>query len=76
MAYQGYPAKSSSPPSPLSATVTRERASCDRYQTGSAEESPNGSPKCSARSGSTPAASGFTTNSSCSVLKSSATRRA
>jgi hypothetical protein len=39
-----YPMNSSSPPSPERTTFTCSRATCDRYQVGTAEGSANGSP--------------------------------
>ena len=41
--YRSYPAKSSSPASPVSATVTSLRVSRDTYHVGNAELSANGS---------------------------------
>ena len=65
--YRSYPPKSSSPASPVSATVTERRVSRATYHVGRAELSANGSSNCQASAGSVSHAFGSTMNVWCSV---------
>src|SRR5437763_1217581 len=74
--YRSYPANDSSPPSPVSATVTCRRACSQMRKVGNAASSPSGSSNAAARRGSVSATSVSIASSSCTVPYRSATARA